>query len=270
MRDANYAVIKFIPDLSRNEPMNIGVLAWCDGAHILRFDSRSFRAITRRSPDLAQDALELMTQSICASFADAHLRDGQDYLEFMREALRSPFKVTEPLFVGIDDSPDSALEAVLSNEVDILLERLVRPSKRRPTKHQDGPRKTLWKVYKKLFEDDQVVESYEVKATQTGLTRQVDFYLNHGTDMAVDVLDLNNDSSRQHAMDTADSMRSKSIDMLYGAEVKHIVAHLPADIRPGLQEHVALIRTMLKVEARVILTTSVEENEMVVRELAPI
>lgn len=267
MMQASYKLVKYIPDLARQEPLNIGILAWCQGQSVLVFDAHAFHRITTANGDLADDALKFITDAIVEEYNDARLRDGQDIDAFVREALSTPFLVTEERPFGIADAPVSGVKATLANETERLMERLVKPQRRRSKQPSKGPKATLVSEYRRFLQPDQLQQSFEITATKTGHRRKVDLFINHHVDAVVDVLDIRSDATYDTAEIATDAMRSKSEDILDGNAANVVIVHLAVDMRHQLGDFVPLARTLLRGVQGVRLTTSINENVGMVQEL---
>lgn len=267
MNQASYKLLKYIPDPVRNEPVNIGILAWYASHAIIRFDPHAVARAVTRDRDLGEDVLQVVVDEIATDLNDADLKDERDFLDFVRSTMRGPFVATDTRPFGIPNVPDSAVPAVLSNEVDALIDRLVKPVRRRSVRSAKSPRLVLVDRYQRFLAPDQLETSYEVKHTETGLPRKVDLFVNHGVDTAVDIMDLRRDTSRDTAIEAADAIKAKSQDILEGHEVKLVIVHLPADIRPSLEAYVPVIKQMLQTVPEMRLTSSTEENVELVRAL---
>ena len=58
MSEAHYSVIRYIPDPSRGERLNIGILLWEDSAdYRLELDQKAIERVIRENPRLERDSL---------------------------------------------------------------------------------------------------------------------------------------------------------------------------------------------------------------------
>lgn len=104
-----YSVIRYIPDLERHEPINVGLLLGWEGRIYARFVDREDveePAVVQRFSDLID---HLIAQERATS--SAQLVDGEAFLRDLAERRFSHFDVTDPRVVdAIEDGDGVATE----------------------------------------------------------------------------------------------------------------------------------------------------------------
>ena len=64
MKTASYAVIRYVADPGRNEPLNVGVLVWDDAGFNVRIDDDAIARVVRDHPFLPRDGLRSLRPTI--------------------------------------------------------------------------------------------------------------------------------------------------------------------------------------------------------------
>jgi hypothetical protein len=101
-----YSVIRYIPDLERQEPINVGLLLAFQGHVYARFvdrDEVEEPAAVQRFSELVD---HLVAQERAAS--SAHRIDSESFLESLAQRRFSHFDITDPRLVQVEDDGDAA------------------------------------------------------------------------------------------------------------------------------------------------------------------
>ena len=101
-----YSVVRFIPDLQRQEPINVGLLLGWEGRIYARFVDRE----DVEEPAVIQRFSELVDHLIAEErgTSAAHIVDGEAFLRELAERRFSHFDVTDPRVVEVVDDADGA------------------------------------------------------------------------------------------------------------------------------------------------------------------
>lgn len=234
MISSQFSVVKFVPDAARDEPINIGIVAWYLGTYVLRLDPRSFPRVLSNAPNLEKDAFEFSEDLLRMRVDEAFRMISADLSEALHKSLEGPFRLSQPGELLLQETSESSLRYVLENEVDQLIERLVKPPKRSGRDYSKGARALLRAAYLEEFPTGSFQQEHDIRATRSGVHRTVDFYMNSDTHAAIDVIELNRNAKEEAVTKAADAMRAKCDDILsvYGANL--FIAHLPLDQKPEL------------------------------------
>lgn len=178
---AQYSLVRYIPDLARGEALNIGVLTWTEDDYRLRIDGEAVKRAAYHSPHSSSDMLRSIELSLKAAIGKPF---SPERVKSLLEAQRGyPLCLTEPRHVSLDPSKRDPL----TDAQDRLAGRLVRPPRPRPIIH----RSLLNEVEKRLrplIRENRIVKNHIFESSRTGIPREVSFYANSGTNVALDVL----------------------------------------------------------------------------------
>lgn len=118
-----YAVVRVVPDIERQEFLNVGVIVYCRGLDFLdarvELDDTRARALSPRLDlDLVRDHLEVIPR-ICRGDADAGPIARLELLERFRWLVspRNTMVQTSPAHAGLCDDPQRWLERLLARLV---------------------------------------------------------------------------------------------------------------------------------------------------------
>jgi Protein of unknown function (DUF3037) len=102
----SYSIIRFIEDLERREPLNVGVLIAGSGGICTRFEERDDLGSTQDVVDRFRELVDhLITREVSGK--------GRDPVEFLNElAARrfSHFEISEPNLIEVHEDPGATLE----------------------------------------------------------------------------------------------------------------------------------------------------------------
>lgn len=217
MVPASYVVIRYVADPARNEPLNVGVLAWSGREHELAIDREAILRVVRENPRLHPDALLGLEAALRDRLGLNDQPPEGEIRERIAEHPGFPILLTEPLFTTVA----SADAVSLHDTVEHLVDRIVTP-KHRGGGHPADLREQLAKNIAPLIKSGSVRQDHLFPQTRTGVTRRVDFFLNSGRNVAVDriILDLKRaDEIRLRA----DAEAYKATDIISKNHVKLLV-----------------------------------------------
>ena len=107
-----YAVVRFVEDLVRQEPRNVGVLVAGRGTVLLSFEARE---------DLVEyQAMIARFQELLDEIVSRGLKAESEPVEILRDLTTrrfSHFNLTEPRGVAINETPDELLERLVDSLV---------------------------------------------------------------------------------------------------------------------------------------------------------
>lgn len=213
---ASYSVIRYIADPARDEPQNVGVLAWTTQYHRLQIDEEAVMRVIRDNPRLHPDSLLFLEPALTDRLGlDAWRPDA--VVAFTQTQKGYPFLLTEPRATSVTaDDPEA-----LADTVQRLVERVVRP-RRRYGRSGEAPFQILERRIYPLLRSEAVSANHFFARTRTGVPRRVDFFANHGANLAVETLKL--DLKRgQEIILRADAQANKVTDIRDENDVSVVV-----------------------------------------------
>ncbi len=185
MRAGQYAVIRYIADPARNEPLNIGAIIWDGRDFRVRVDDGAVQRVIRDHPRLTRDALLYVEPKLHKEFQDASQYGTGQLAEVLATQESFPIAFSEPRFTAIAEEGEVGLEANLER----LINRIVRP-RRRVGGTSFDPTAVLVKRLRPFIRDRLVRANYVFEDSRSGIPRSVDFFANSGANVAVDVVRL--------------------------------------------------------------------------------
>ncbi len=252
MKPASYAVIRYIADPARNEPVNVGVVLWNELGSRLKVDDEAIARVVRDNPHLSRDALRYLDGFLRRRLDADRSDDGTaDIAREIQTRSQFPVVFTAPLFTTVDGDTDAALDT----ELDSLLARIVRPPRRRGGR-RTGTTSDLTKRWKPWL-GTKLVRNHLFEDSKTGVPRTVSFFANSGANVAVDVLSLAINEAGE-IQQRADAEAYKVEDVLARNDIRFLVH---CDLRWDDQYSAvndAAIKTLQAAGTEV--TTTVEET----------
>ncbi len=252
MTPASYAVIRYVADPARNEPVNGGVVLWNEVGSRLKLDDQAIARVVRDNPHLSRDALRylddfLRRRLIARRPLDAPTDLGRE----MQKRSQFPVLFSAPLFTTVADATEDALDRELGS----LLARVVRPRQRRGGA-RPGATSDLTRRWKPWL-GSKLVQNHVFADSKTGVPRTVTFFANSGANVAVDVLSLAIKEAEE-IQQRADAEAYKAEDILAKNDISFLVhCNLRLDEEYAAANDAAL-RTLRAAGAQV--TTTVEET----------
>ncbi len=183
---ADYAVIRFVPDLARHEVFNLGLVAWNTRDWVLRLDDEASKRIIRQNPHLASSIFSHLETELREKLASIDKIEPQTILDTVRSLGLPQMTVGDPLFFAVP----SASYKDLSTRVDDLVKRIITPRKIGGGSSEVLPVAELQAAFNKWIKEKRIQKAYFVQG-HTGVRRTVDFYINGGSNIALDGLKLN-------------------------------------------------------------------------------
>lgn len=211
MSEANYCVIRYMPDPGRGENLNIGILLWEQESaeYRLAFDQKAIERVVKWNPHLERDSLRfiepMLNERLSSAVTPATARIG----EVIEGEGGFPLNFTKPRFTTVTED-ENGLDATLER----LLSRVVTP-RRRYAPHTASAVDQMEKMLRPLLKARKVSKDFVFAETKTGFPRSTDFFANSGANVALDVVKLaykEADRTRQRA----DAEAFKVSDVLGG------------------------------------------------------
>ncbi|MGC4107027.1 MAG: hypothetical protein QM753_11875 [Thermomicrobiales bacterium] len=268
MKSARYSLIRYIPDLARNEPVNIGIAAWTDHELLIKLSKDGLDRAFHSAPDLSPGAFEGFEDYLCDRISRHWKTNLSTHFEEAESLLAScidrPATVTPSLFVGIDESrPErEALELVCA-ELDA---RLIRPPRRYSGRRSEGLVESMRRSLSPFLAAHKVHMDHEFKETRSGLPQTVDFFVNSGSDIALDVLAVRSNAGAESILLRSSAQAAKVIDIRGSqgkTQVSEFLVYAPVDQRANLGDYIDKVRQSLSISDCRVLTSRDEVFEIV-------
>ncbi len=252
MKTAHYAVVRYVADPARNEPVNVGIVLWSGYESRIKFEPDALARVVRQNPHLTGDSLLYLEPFLKSKLAGDKLHNGSfDFDQWDREVNLFPVIVSKPLFTSVGDTSEEALD----DEVESLLSRIVRPPKRSGGSHR-SPTKDLARRWKPFLTTKRLVQNHVFQESRTGNPRTVNFFANSGANVAVDIVGLAVQRADE-IQQRADAEAYKIEDVRARHEVQFIV-HCPVNWDEQYREvNEAAIRSIQSAGADVV--TDIDE-----------
>jgi hypothetical protein len=213
MTYAKYSVIRYIGDPARGEAMNVGIVLWNDAGHIFQTDDAAMARVVRDNPHLERDALRYLDSYLKHRLAQTvPPLDEEGRLRLIATQGGFPVSLTEPRVAHVENEGGDAMAATLES----LMARVVRPRRRGGGGFSVA--KAVERELKSLIDRERVIRHYP-SAGRTLVPRSVDFYVNSGTNRALDVVNFDL-SKADDIRSRADQEAFKIWDLLGGEDVK--------------------------------------------------
>lgn len=246
MSDAQYSVIRYIPDPGRGERLNIGILLWEDqsGEYRLELDEKAIERVIRENPRLERDSLLYIEPMLTERLASAVVPVPARIKALLDGQKGFPLDISEARFTTIAEDENG-----LDQTLERLVKRVVRPRRR-----GGGGKSPVIEMHdrlKPLIRNQRVSRAYPVTA-KSGVERKIDFFANSGSNVALDVLQLAI-TKADDIRDRADAKGMKVIDLLDGTSVKDYIVYCHFSDDRQLADVYGEARTVMEAQgARVI------------------
>jgi hypothetical protein len=217
VRTASYAVIRYIADPARNEPLNVGILVWDAAGYELRLDEAAAARVIRDHPFLPSDALRALQPSIDEQLQQADPFSPDAIGRLLANQRGHPVNWSDARITSIDEAKNETL----ATAADRLVVRLVHP-RRRGGGGGLRPVELFERHLAVLVKAGAISRGHVFPQSKTGIHRSVDFFANHGANVALDAVKL----AYQKADDVllrADAQANKVQDILAGNDVTYLV-----------------------------------------------
>jgi hypothetical protein len=223
MPAGTYAVVRYIADPARDEPINIGVAARGPAGAVFRTDQAALDRMRVTDPYIDPVTIPHVVEYIERLVDEPILRLGAngaeaiepwspDFLAALGEQLPERFTLGRPLFIEYADESRAAMEAAAED----LSARLVKPVTRRPAfPHDPGaPFERLKKLLVTSIKSGRVMVRANVQGTLTRRVRQPDFYYRDRMGRAVVVETVKLTQRPRHIVSkTADAAAFELLDL---------------------------------------------------------
>jgi hypothetical protein len=183
---ARYSLIRYIPDTARGEQLNIGILAWTEHHLAVELDQQALERVLRENPHLAKDALLGVREQLHDELSTLAGDPAHSATSWLARQRGYPVVATEDRHTTVKADDVEALGETVGR----LLARIVRPRRRSigPLAMDPGPR--LERTLEPFVRSQHVIRDYAFPRSRTGIARRVDYFANHGANVALDFLKL--------------------------------------------------------------------------------
>jgi hypothetical protein len=216
MSEAQYSIIRCVPDPARGELFNVGVIVWSDTNFRVAVDQVAARRAARQCPGLARDAFRSLQQYLesrlgrIATFGPDRMRD------FIDNQAGLPFALGEPLNTRLDRNQNDPVADVLQK----LMDRLVSPQASLddalPAMQEIPP---LEARLAPLLRNGRIQKDYEIRGGRSGLNRHIDYFANSAANVGMDLLALDRGGD-ETLLSKTDAEAYKIVDVLNSQKVK--------------------------------------------------
>lgn len=231
MKAANYALIRYLADSARDEPLNIGVLLWDNEQYLLRLDDAAIQRVIRFNPHLDREALDFIESFLSDSLLQDWPGDPDEVARFLAHIDLGPVLLTGPRFGSYDEEDPEAFASLAER----LLARLVRPRHRSPeVSREPGTMRYFRSRFSPLIQAHAVTKDFPFAVSRSGVLRSVSFYTNSGADTAFDVLPIALASERS-VQERVDAEAGKVYDILSANDLRAFLVYcdMNAEDRTG-------------------------------------
>jgi Protein of unknown function (DUF3037) len=213
MVEGRYSVIRLVPDPARREALNIGIIAWTEREVRVSVDDAAISRAVRDNPHIERDSLHQLEPMLLDRIGSGEKRSANLHT-LLGDQTGFPLEIADPRMMNVDAGVDVA--------VDRLLTRLVRP-RRRSSGGSPSPKEQISREIRPLIVNRAVERDRSVAGKVSGTPRVVDFFVNHGMNLALDVVRLAVTRADEVRF-RADAEAFKAYDVLSGSEVSNFVA----------------------------------------------
>ena len=242
----HYCLIRVLPDPVRNEPLNVGVIAWFNGVQTISIHDGSVKRAILASRTFDRSALVELESFVREEYRGIWDRSDPEH-EWDRVAeVRNPYvQLTEPRYLRIME--DISILAQLDQHVASILARLVAPVRRRPDQRQpvSRPADLIAASLRPLIRDEVVRRDYLTPPTVSGDERQINFFVNSSVKAALDVFGSYNRGRPGLPIATAERQAYKIIDLMNSQVASSYTVYIPVDVQPRLEDHVTTVTSIL-------------------------
>ena len=180
--EALYSLLRFVPDLARGEAFNVGVVLWADDITQYRVDDEALDRAASANPRLDRGGLAGIKLALGNWLQDPAMSPEAATTE---GAPLAYLEVTEPRMTRLNLGDESGADPTL----DRLVARLVSPH-RRGGGGSFHPARALESALRPLLQQAAVVRHQPFVESRSGVEREVDFFVNSTTNLAVDTMQL--------------------------------------------------------------------------------
>jgi len=217
VRSARYVVVRYTPDPGRNEQLNIGVIVWDERSREWALDGSAIERVVRENPALARDALHYLSPAIEDALRGVDVPSETALTKQLVSIVGPSVSISEARHTSVGDAPDDSLASTLER----LLNRIVTP-RRRSYSHGFDPVEAVAKNLRPLLRQRAVSQNHVFRKSQTGVRRTVDFFVNSGSNVALDALKLDLKRADEIRL-RADAEAYKVFDVVSANPVKYFV-----------------------------------------------
>ena len=174
-RLGHYSIVRWIPNLVRGEFRNIAVVLVLEGEEegLVKVLPNSYLPSTIKEKGIVADLLQGLQARACEGGFDVGA------LQELSTALRRSLQVTPPEPIRVQDGPTG---------IELLWKTYLKP-KGGGAGRAHKPADVIASGLRRWIEQEEVTRNYNLPARTAG-TRKIDFFVNHGHNIAIDTLVL--------------------------------------------------------------------------------
>jgi hypothetical protein len=236
--EANYSILRYIPDPMRGEPVNIGIIIWTGNVYEFLLDHEALGRALTLNPDLEASTFEDFGEYLSRQLSYAEGSVETEFENSLNQIISYPLVLSDPIYTSMDDvsADDEHLRSLLFAEASDLAKILVHLRKRSVASRRTSAQVVLRQKLHPFIVNRRVREQYEVKGRNTGDPRSISFYANSGVNVGLDVVPLPSGKfGKQSVIRTADATAYELADIIGSSSVRSIVSYLPLDYRPEVE-----------------------------------
>lgn len=245
--NAWYSVLRYTPDIVRNEPANVGLVGFYEGRIHVTVDDAAVQRMLSMNPGLPPDALRYIEDVVREVLDGTHPRSAEELETLLSTRIPFPIAATPPRPFTIQPNLHSSFDRALPDELERLSLLMVHPKRRDSKPRVQSAREVIKKELGPLIRSEQVEENYSVVGGKSGTARRLDFYANHGSNVALEIADLPPAPGYEALKSRADALAYGAEDILASSTgVNSLVIYVPADRRRNLQDFDSMARDRLR------------------------
>lgn len=238
--NGSYGVIRFIPDIARNEPINIGIVAWAGDDLVVSVPEHAVKrviAVHPTYPPYGLEGLETHIRRQVQSVQQDVRANPLLAVDHFTRLIGLPLVLSPPMFLFIEEAGPSVRDQ-LQEHVRQLIDRLVR-TPHHPRKTAESAKTRLAAYLKPMVDREWLIPDYELVGGKSSRTRKIAFFANHGSNVPLDVFEARSNLSREGLLDRADYYVAKIQDVIAASDqahqkLNHYMLYLPADQREDI------------------------------------
>lgn len=246
-----------MPDPGRGERLNIGVLLWAGDRFQLRLDDQAVDRVVRENPRLVRDSLLYVAPMIRERLQEGEGTIADRVARLLAQQSGFPMALSEARFTTLDSA------TVMDDAVDALVDRIVRPKRRGQGSQAFDPRQAMAQKLRPWLRRGDVEQHHFFGASKTGVGRVVDYFANHGANVALDVLKLAITKADQ-IQNRADAEAFKVYDIKSQNDIRFVV-YCDFSFDQSLQEANVAARKVIESTGAVVVAEPDEAATAIMR-----
>lgn len=245
--NAWFAVLRFTPDIVRNETANIGVIGFFQGQVKVLVDDAALRRIVSSNSGIAWESVGFLREVVRGAIEGEHPQSVDEFRFLLAERIRFPLSTSPINPFTVQPFLDAGGQMALLEGLEKLSQQLVHPRRRSPGKRTKSPRETLRARLAPAIRSERVIENYTVLGGKSRTERPVSFYANHGSDVGLEIPDVPPEPGLNARIKSADALAYTAEDIMLSPKgVNSLVVYVPSDLRRNLGDFEAMARARLE------------------------